>query len=228
VALERVLSGAISRITVRMIPSKPRQIWGCLRYSRVIFAAAVFVLLAAPGKLIGESYQTRAAKQHRMEKIHSLLLSQDGSTGAAAVLAHRILHESEKHSLDPVLILAVIQVESQFDHNAVSTRGAQGLMQIRPVVVTELVEEGKIPAHATKNLKDPLVNVQIGVSYLAYLNEMFGDLRVALTAYNWGPTRIRQKLAVKEALPTEYAVKVLSVHRSLEYQLAHQNDWVEK
>ncbi len=91
--------------------------------------------------------------------------------GMVAVLAHRILQESEKNSLDPVLILALIQVESQFDHNAVSPDGAQGLMQIKPVVITELVEEGKIPARAQRNLKDPLVNVQVGVSYLAHLND---------------------------------------------------------
>ncbi|MGH7853736.1 MAG: lytic transglycosylase domain-containing protein [Candidatus Binatia bacterium] len=181
---------------------------------------AVLVLLASPGNLIGESYQASAAKQHRMEKIHSWLLSQDASMGMAAVLAHRILRESEKNLLDPVLILAVIQVESQFNHAAVSPRGAQGLMQIKPVVVTELVEEGKIPARAQRNLKDPLINVQVGVSYLAHLNEMFGDMQVALTAYNWGPTRVRNKLAAKETIPTQYAAKILSAHRLLEQQLA--------
>jgi soluble lytic murein transglycosylase-like protein len=158
-----------------------------------------------------------------MELIHSWLLSQDETTGLAAVLAHRILQESEKNSLDPFLILALIQVESRFEHNAVSPRGAQGLMQLMPVVITELVEEGIIPASPKRNLKDPLVNVQIGISYLAHLNEMFGDLQVALTAYNWGPTRIKQKLAAKESIPREYAAKVLSVHRSLEYQLARNS-----
>jgi len=200
-----------------------RQNEACLRYSIVVVAAVVLVLLASRGKLIGESYQASAAKQYRMKKIHSWLLAQDGSMGMAAVLAHRILQESEKNSLDPVLILALIQVESRFDHNAVSPRGAQGLMQVKPVVITELVEEGIIPARARRNLRDPLVNVEIGVSYLAHLNEMFGDLQVALTAYNWGPTRIRQKLAAKQAIPTEYATKVLAVHRTLEHQLA-QND----
>jgi soluble lytic murein transglycosylase-like protein len=150
-----------------------------------------------------------------MELIHSWLLSQDETTGLAAVLAHRILQESEKNSLDPFLILALIQVESRFDHN--------GLMQLMPVVITELVEEGIIPASPKRNLKDPLVNVQIGISYLAHLNEMFGDLQVALTAYNWGPTRIKQKLTAKEPIPREYAAKVLSVHRSLEYQLARNS-----
>jgi soluble lytic murein transglycosylase-like protein len=206
-----------------MIAFRLRRLRARLRYSSIVVSAAVLVLLAVPSKLIGEGYQATAAKQHRMELIHSWLLSQDETTGLAAVLAHRILQESEKNSLDPVLILALIQVESRFDHNAVSPRGAQGLMQLMPVVITELVEEGIIPESAKRNLKDPLVNVQIGVSYLAHLNEMFGDLQVALTAYNWGPTRIKQKLAAKESIPREYAAKVLSVHRSLEYQLARNS-----
>jgi soluble lytic murein transglycosylase-like protein len=208
-----------------MAALRARRLGACLlRYFGIGVSAALLVLLATPGKLIGESYQASAAKQRRMEKIHSWLLSQDGSsTGMAAVLAHRILQESEKNSLDPVLILALIQVESGFDHNAVSPRGAQGLMQVMPVVITELVEEGIIPASAKKNLKDPLVNVQIGVSYLAHLNEMFGDLQVALTAYNWGPTRIKQKLAAKESIPGEYAANIIRVHRSLMYQLARNS-----
>ena len=203
-----------------MASSRVRHFWGCLGYSSVVVAAAVLVLLSSAGELIGEGYQASAAKQYRMGKIHSWLVSQDRSVGMAAVLAHRILHESEKHSLDPVLILALIQVESQFDHDAVSPGGAQGLMQIKPVVIAVLVDEGKMPSRVKQNLKDPLVNVQVGVRYLAYLNEMFGDLKVALTAYNWGLTRIKQKLAAKESIPTEYAAKVLSVHQALEYQLA--------
>ena len=64
------------------------------------------------------------------------------------------------------------------------------------------------------------MNVQIGASYLALLNEMFGDVRIALTAYNWGPTRVREKLRSNQKLPMAYATKVLSVQRALEQQLA--------
>ena len=181
--------------------------------------ATALLLFAAPAQLAGESYQIQAAKEHRITQIHSWPSARDGMV-AAGDLARSILQESEKNSLDPVLILAIIQVESQFDHNAVSSQGAQGLMQVRRVVVTELVEEGKIPASRRHNLKDPLVNVQVGVSYLAYLIEMFGDLKTALAAYNWGPTRIRQKLVANEAIPSQYASKVLRAHRSLEDQLA--------
>lgn len=147
------------------------------------------------------------------------LLSQRAAAPLAGDLAHGILVESGKHGLDPVLILALIEVESQFDHYAESPRGAQGLMQIKPVVLGELFQQGKL-SDADLNLKNPLINIRVGVSYLAYLSEIFGDLRVALTAYNFGPTRIRRKLAAGERLPTEYATKVLGVQQALLEQLA--------
>jgi len=147
------------------------------------------------------------------------LLAQRAAAPLAGDLAQNILVESGKHGLDPVLILALIEVESQFDHDAESPRGAQGLMQIKPVVLGELFQEGKL-SDADLNLKNPLINIRVGVSYLAYLSEIFGDVRVALTAYNIGPTRIRRKLAAGERLPTEYVTKVLGVQQALLEQLA--------
>jgi soluble lytic murein transglycosylase-like protein len=207
----------------------PRE-WRAQRFSlgAAVLVTALFLSFFSPAHLAGESDQIRAVKEHRVSQIHSLLSARDGRNDTAGDLARSILRESEKNSLDPVLILAIIQVESQFDHKAVSAQGAQGLMQVRSVVVTELVEEGKIPAARHHNLKDPLVNVQVGASYLAYLIDMFGDLKIALAAYNWGPTRIRKKLVAKEAIPSQYASKVLRAHRALEVQLALGTKIVEE
>jgi soluble lytic murein transglycosylase-like protein len=182
--------------------------------------AALLFVVGGPANLIGEEYQLQAAKARRASQLHSWLAARDGAVGGTAdVVARSILQESEKHSLDPVLVLAVIQIESRFDRKAVSTRGAQGLMQVRGAVVDELVGEGKIPARR-HDLKDPQVNVEIGVSYLAHLVEMFGDLNIALAAYNWGPTRIREKLAANQTIPSQYVSKVLRAQRSLEIELA--------
>jgi soluble lytic murein transglycosylase-like protein len=189
----------------------------------LLATVALLSMLVIPSPLIGESELAAAAKQYRTAKIEAWLRSQDASLGAGllAELARSILEESERNALDPLLILAIIQVESRFDPKAVSPRGAQGLMQVKPVVVTALIDEGKIqPRQRHRSLKDPLVNVQIGASYLAHLNDIFGDLTVALTAYNWGPTRVRQKIKAKQNIPLEYATKVLSVQRTLEQQLA--------
>ena len=191
--------------------------------STIVPAALLVLLLASPRQLIGESEADSAAKQHHTAKIESWLVSQEPSLDDASLadLARGILKESKKNELDPILVLAVIQVESRFDHKAVSPRGAQGLMQVQPAVVKAMIHEGKIePSQRHQSLKDPLVNIQVGTSYLAFLHEMFGDLKLALTAYNWGPTRIRQKIRERQRIPLGYATKVLTVQRTLEQQLA--------
>lgn len=180
---------------------------------------AVSLICAQPADLAGENYHIRAAREQRVSRLHAWLVARDGAAGAADALAQSIVRESEKHSLDPLLVAAVIQVESRFDRGAVSPRGAQGLMQVQQVVVDELVEEGKLPGRR-HDLRDPLVNVEIGVSYLAHLHEMFGDLHLALAAYNWGPTRIREKLTTRQTIPSQYVSKVLSTQRSLETELS--------
>lgn len=187
----------------------------------LVVLAAALVLLAHPGHLTGESNGADAVSPRQAAKIENWLASRDAriDPGLLSELARSILEEAVRNSLDPILLLAVIQVESGFDPQAVSSRGAQGLMQVKPVVVRALIDQGRIRSWH-RNLKDPLVNVRVGASYLAYLNEMFGNLELALTAYNWGPTRIREKIRTNQKLPTAYATRVLSVHRQLEQQLA--------
>jgi soluble lytic murein transglycosylase-like protein len=179
-----------------------------------------FYLLFTPKPLIGESYQTDAVKEHQLSNIRTAIeLQQTGMSNASRDrLAESIATTSGKYLLDPLLVVAVIQVESRFDHKAVSTAGAQGLMQVQPSVVTALVEQGKM-LPSTKNIKDPRVNVEVGVSYLAYLKDMFGDWKVALTAYNAGPSSVAKKIAAKEKLSFDYAHKVLSTQRELRQQL---------
>ena len=184
-----------------------------------------FYLVFTAKPLIGESFQTEAVKEHQLWKIRTAIeLQQTGmSIASRDTLAQSIAHTSGQHSLDPLLVLAVIQVESRFDHRAISSAGAQGLMQVQPSVVTALVERGKM-LPSGKNIKDPRVNVEVGVSYLAYLKDMFGDWKTALTAYNVGPSAVAKKIAAKEKLSFDYARKVFSVRRELQQQLASLTD----
>lgn len=91
---------------------------------------------------------------------------------------------SEAEGLDPVLVMAVVQVESRFNPWAVSEKGAAGLMQITPLTGLEL---GLLnPLHPEQNLR-------AGVRYLAGLKRSFADDEVlALAAYNAGPRRVQQ------------------------------------
>ena len=132
---------------------------------------------------------------------------------AAWTIAKTILEESNKYLLDPMLVLAVIKVESSFQHLAVSPVGARGLMQIRPFVANAIAPEVDIqPWHGIDSLDDPVLNIKIGVFYLSRLKLRFRDTKLALTAYNWGPTKIGYRLKNRGQIPLGYARKVLSAY----------------
>ncbi|MXW03304.1 MAG: lytic transglycosylase domain-containing protein [Holophagales bacterium] len=90
-----------------------------------------------------------------------------------------ILSAAERHDVDPLLVAAIVQAESSFNTEAVSPRGALGLMQMMPTTAEQL---GVADAY------DPSQNLDAGVSYLAYLLRRFDDdLILALGGYNAGP-----------------------------------------
>jgi len=178
---------------------------------------------AGDGLVVHKIDEAVARKTRERINTYSVLKSHDVKLSEASLwnVTESVVEESAKHSLDPMLVLAVMKIESRFDHRAVSPLGALGLMQIRRIVVDELVDEGEIPEWKSKpNLRDPILNIKIGVAYLSYLKKMFNHLPFALAAYNSGPTRIRVKLDAKEKIPLGYANKVVAVQLSLTKQVA--------
>jgi hypothetical protein len=109
------------------------------------------------------------------------------ATGDRRRLARAVVSEAEAARIDPVLVLALIEVESSWQLDARSDRGAQGLMQLRePTFRREVERAGLDQDDAT----DPAVHVQLGIRYLRRLLDAFGREEVALMAYNAGPNRI--------------------------------------
>lgn len=91
---------------------------------------------------------------------------------------------SEKHRIDRALIESVIHAESRFNPNAVSPKGAQGLMQLMPDTAASL---------GVNNPFDPRSNIEGGTQYLQQLLIQYNnDLAKALAAYNAGPHRVEQ------------------------------------
>jgi soluble lytic murein transglycosylase-like protein len=137
-----------------------------------------------------------------------------GEAGPAG-LAGAILEEAGAGGLDPLLVLAVIEVESGWDPGAVSRRGARGLMQLRPSTLASEARAGGLDAG---DPHDPEVNVRAGIRYLARLVRQFGDDDLALVAYNAGPTRLASYVQAVGEIPDQlhaYARRVRREERVL-------------
>jgi soluble lytic murein transglycosylase-like protein len=95
----------------------------------------------------------------------------------------RLVHEAAaRKQVDPKLVHSIIQVESGYDPNAVSRKGAMGLMQLIP---------GTAKRFGVENPFDPKQNIHGGVSYLRHLLDMFGgDVTLSLAAYNAGENSV--------------------------------------
>ncbi|MGA9524736.1 MAG: lytic transglycosylase domain-containing protein [Myxococcaceae bacterium] len=103
-----------------------------------------------------------------------------------------IAEEAQQGGYDPLLILAIIDVESDFDEDALSNKGARGLMQIKPSTLYFLAQREGLRLSRAEVATDPALQVRLGIRYLRWLNDRFGDLDMALMAYNAGPSRIRR------------------------------------
>lgn len=130
-------------------------------------------------------------------------------------LTHTILSEAKRAQIDPRLILGLIHVESSGDPRAVSSVGAMGLMQLRPRTAAAMARESAIPWAGPESLFDPNLNVTLGVRYLRLLIDRFGDIDIALAAYNWGPTRIARVIRNGRAVPVRYTESVHAAHTAL-------------
>jgi len=99
------------------------------------------------------------------------------------------------HQVDPLLVAAVMRVESSFDRYAISSKGARGLMQLMPETAVWAAERMGLQGFRVEHLFDPEVNIAIGVWYLASLRDQFGgDLILALAAYNGGQANVTRWL----------------------------------
>lgn len=102
---------------------------------------------------------------------------------------------SENYDVDQFLIWAVIRVESKFDENAQSSKGARGLMQVLPDTAHWVAKELKYPNFQVDMLYEPEHNINIGTWYLRYLLKQFnGNQIAAIAAYNGGETNVKKWL----------------------------------
>ena len=117
---------------------------------------------------------------------------------------------SAKYRVDPTLVRAVIQVESDFNIKCVSTKGARGLMQLMP---------GTAKRFGVTKVHDAEQNIHGGVQYLAYLTRLFpNDLPRALAAYNAGENAVLKYGGIPPYSETQnYVKRAMTVYNGRPY-----------
>lgn len=131
-------------------------------------------------------------------------------------MAEVITTQAKLHNIDPLLIIALIQVESDFQNTALSHKGARGLMQLLPGTAAYIHAKNDKGLKDISNLFDMETNIKLGTAYMDYLlKKTKGNLEYALIAYNMGPSNMYRAIR-QNKLPKTYSNKVLMVYSDLQ------------
>jgi len=128
-----------------------------------------------------------------------------GSAGLReTIYSELITATAQTHGVDPILVQALIQVESNYQPRARSSKGAMGLMQLMPAVARE---------YKVRNAYDPQSNIDAGIRKLKSLLERWGgDVALALAAYNAGDGAVSKFNGVPPYRETQnYVSRILAI-----------------
>jgi hypothetical protein len=162
---------------------------------------------------------SQALEELREQEMISFTLTEFGrgrlSRQTINMLVDLVYRNSRTYGYDPLLVLAVINVESYFETGAMGQfksgnfSGAMGLMQIKLETAREVARDLGITIEKTEDIFDPEINIALGVGYLTKLIASFKSLKLGILAYNQGPGVIRESISGKRPLSQQYYQKVL-------------------
>ncbi|MEM7246182.1 MAG: lytic transglycosylase domain-containing protein [Acidobacteriota bacterium] len=158
-----------------------------------------FLRLALPG---GGSVTVSRGQVLKVTEIEEELPPVPSGRSTLGRWATLIERSAEKHGLDPQLVAAIIAVESAGDPDAVSPKGAVGLMQVLPTTAAD---------YGVTELTDPRTNIDVGCRHLAGLLERHdGDVELALAAYNAGEGAVARAGGIPPYRETQHYVEAVT------------------
>lgn len=172
-------------------------------------------------QIAAEEVNPSSSPAPKMVKVDGLKLMEEAGLRASAnidwsmlygstetersVISAAIIEASQTYKVNADLLRAIIMAESVFDDEAVSSRGARGLMQLMPGTALEV---------GVKDPFDPRENILGGAAYFSGLLEQFnGDVRLSLAAYNSGAQRIKDSNMSIPPTVVPYVDRVLSYYK---------------
>ena len=194
------------------------------KFSWGVLCAAGLLPMFAVGDVSAETYKVRGAggtvyfTNARPADPRASIIKRFGFQRRHKNYAYNPRHFSNKYdsiitgaalrnNIDPMWIKAVVKVESDFERYSISRVGARGLMQLMPGTAKEM---------KVKNVFDPAQNIYGGSGYLRKMINRFGNMRLALAAYNAGPTAVAKYQGIPPFDETEnYVKKVNAAYSAL-------------
>lgn len=134
-------------------------------------------------KIVPDEVPYVEPQPEKAEKADVPAAGQDGSALEGTPYGEIIVSAAAAHGVDPMLVRALIQVESGYRPRARSRRGAMGLMQLMPSTAR---------AYQVRNPFDPKTNIEAGIKHLKTLIDRFRGVELALAAYNAGPGAVER------------------------------------
>ena len=108
-----------------------------------------------------------------------------------------IIQISNQYSIEPSLLSSIANVESGMKSDAISSKGAKGIMQLMPSTAKWLAEKLGVE-YNEDNLFDVSYSFNLGAFYLSYLQSLFRDEKTAICAYNAGQGKVKEWLQNEE------------------------------
>jgi soluble lytic murein transglycosylase-like protein len=171
----------------------------------ICFIFATMLLAASPVRAAETGSPDRKAMIVRADPKTGKLVRSEISAPPAArdtqpqpQISEIVDKAAKAHHVDPLLVHSVIKTESNYNPYAVSRKGAEGLMQLAPGTARML---------GVTNSFDPQQNIEAGVKYLKYLQDLYKDDQLALAAYNAGPGAVEKYKQVPPYPETQNYVK---------------------
>jgi soluble lytic murein transglycosylase len=151
----------------------------------------VFLCFAIP---LGVIYSNSVKREHITKQITRHLKNENiNIEDVTARMISRVVYEESAHyGLDYRLVLALMKIESNYQDDAVSPKGARGLLQVKPSVAKFIAQDAGIRWDGHRTLDAPDSNIKIGIHFFSQLIKEFENINVALKAYNMGPTKVKE------------------------------------